>query len=155
MKRRSEIQLDEREVEEFLHSRDLMVLGTIGPAGWPHMVTMRYGWHEGQVAFQGYAKSQKLVNLRRDPRVTCLVEDATCDYADIKGVLLFGTARVIDDPEAALAVLRSSLQIDPDFMSRSGIAEATPEQITQKRSAVVVETERVVSWDHSRLNGAY
>lgn len=155
MSRRHEIQLADREVDEFLHSRDVMVLGTLGPNGWPHLVSMRYGWYEGSLAFQGYAKSQKFANLRRDPRVTILVEDAHCDYAEIKGVQLVGTARLVDDPDVALAVLQSALAINPDYMERSGIGYAKPEVITQKRTAAILEVNRVISWDHRRLNGKY
>ena len=37
------------------------------------------------LAFWTYGRSQKIVNLRRDPRITCLVEDGE-DYFELRGV---------------------------------------------------------------------
>ena len=41
--------------------------------------------HEGRIAFWTYASSQKIKNLERDDRITCLVEDGA-DYFELRGV---------------------------------------------------------------------
>src|SRR5580658_1661307 len=99
MSRREQIRMTEAEVDEFLHGRRTMCVATNGAGGHPHVVAMWYGFLEGAPAFWTYGKSQKIVNLRRDPRISCLVEDGE-DYAELRGVELQGTATVIDDRAA-------------------------------------------------------
>jgi hypothetical protein len=168
---REEIRMSEPEVDRFLHAHRLLALSTNGPTGWPHLVNVNYGWWNGRVAFQGYTRSQKLANLRRDARLTCLVEETT-EYGAIKGVQLRGHATLHDDHAAVLAVLKSVLEIRPDSDDSEVLAALTTrvsadigargrtateaiESFTAKRCAVVVEPDRIVSWDHSKLNGRY
>src|SRR5439155_11147215 len=94
------------EVDDFLHGRHSMAVATIGADGRPHLVAMWYGFLDGAPAFETYRKSQKVVNLRRDPRITCLVEDGD-RYDRLRGVELAGTGTIIDDSEALTTVARS------------------------------------------------
>lgn len=66
--------------------RHTLNIATVGKDGWPHMAVLWYGFHDGKVAFWTFAKSQKVLNLRRDPRVTALVESGT-SYHNLKGVV--------------------------------------------------------------------
>ena len=49
-------------------------VATIGRDGRPHLATLFHTVLDGRLAFWTYAKSQKIRNLDRDPRLTCLVE---------------------------------------------------------------------------------
>ena len=69
-----------------------MTMSTISGDGSIHSVAMWYGFLEGAVAFETKTKAQKVVNLRRDPRLTCLVE-AGDTYDQLRGVTLVGTRR--------------------------------------------------------------
>ena len=60
---------------------------------------MWYAVVDGDIWFETKAKSQKVVNLRRDPRISCLVE-AGHTYDTLRGVELEGTAEIVDDPDA-------------------------------------------------------
>jgi len=44
------------------------------PDGQPHLVAMWFALVDGDICFETKAKSQKAVNLRRDARISCLVE---------------------------------------------------------------------------------
>ena len=57
---------------------------------------MWYGLLDGKVYFETKAKSQKVVNLRRDPKISCSVE-AGESYDQLRGVEIEGTAVIIDD----------------------------------------------------------
>jgi PPOX class probable F420-dependent enzyme len=144
--------MSDDEVTAFLRESRKLQLGTINPDGTPHMVTMFYGLLDGQITFWTYAKAQKTLNLQRDARVTCLVE-AGDDYAELRGVLIYGTARLIDTPEGVLDV---GMNITKRMTGISGV-EATDElreyveQTGRKRVAFLVEPTRVVSWDHRKL----
>src|SRR5438270_13345586 len=95
---RSVIKMTDAEVDEFLHGRHSMALATHGPDGRIHMVAMWYGFLEGAVAFETKTKSQKVQNLRRNPQITCLVDDGDT-YETLRGVELVGRAEIVEDPE--------------------------------------------------------
>ena len=71
-------------------------IATIGPDGTPHLTTLFYVLEDGMLAFWTYGRSQKVVNLRRDPRITCLVEDGE-DYFELRGVSIQGKARLVEE----------------------------------------------------------
>jgi general stress protein 26 len=52
--------------------------------------------HEGRIAFWTYARSQKVRNLERDPRISCLVETGD-DYFALRGVSVTGEAELVRD----------------------------------------------------------
>jgi hypothetical protein len=103
---------------------------------------------EGRIAFWTYARSQKALNLRRDPRVTCLVE-AGDSYGELRGVTITGRAQIVDDYDAVFKVgadVYARYQGAMTHSSRAGVeAEA------RKRVAIFVDPLRTVSWDHRKL----
>jgi len=124
-------------------------LATINPDGTPHLVTMFYGLDEGRIAFWTYGKAQKALNLARDPRVSCLVE-AGDDYDELRGVLVYGVARQVDDRERVMDIgLMIARRMTPGVPDE--LLTPYVEQTGRKRIAYVVERTRVVSWDHRRL----
>jgi nitroimidazol reductase NimA-like FMN-containing flavoprotein (pyridoxamine 5'-phosphate oxidase superfamily) len=158
--RRADIRMSEAEADEFIHSQWCMVLGTLGPTGWPHLTTLGYGFYEGKLAFSSFARAQKVVNIQRDPRVNCLIEVNQADYAQIAGVSILGRAEIVSDPDAALAVARSVLA--QRLKQANGAADEAAIRLMEasaalaaKRVAITVEVERILSWDHRRLDGRY
>ena len=93
---RGSVQMTEAEIEDFLAANMKVQVATIGPDGAPHLTTLFYVVEDGRLAFWTYGASQKVVNLRRDPRITCLVEDGE-DYFELRGVSIQGTARLIEE----------------------------------------------------------
>ena len=153
MSRRDQIRMTEGEVEAFLAERHTMDVATIGPDGRPHLVAMWYGFFaDGSLGFWTYGRSQKIVNLRRDRRLTCLVE-AGEEYAELRGVELVCDGTVVDDREEVLDIGASVF----DRYSGPYTPEARPllEQMGAKRAAVRIEVLDVVSWDHRKLGGTY
>ena len=150
MNRREQIRMSEAEIEEFLHGRRTMNIATIAKDGRPHLVAMWYGFLEGAPAFETYAKSQKVLNLRRDPRITCLVEEGDT-YETLRGVELIGTGEIVEDEgrllEAAMSVVDRYHGLPPEHLEMAARA------LMQKRVGIKVHIEKVVSWDHSKLGG--
>src|SRR5947199_8271332 len=103
---RALIKMAPEEVDAFLHERHTMSVATIGPDGRPHVVAMWYGFLDGKPAFETYRKSQKVKNLERDPRMTCLVEDGD-SYEKLRGVELIARGTIIDESEALRTIARS------------------------------------------------
>src|SRR5699024_9128720 len=96
---RSVIRMSDAEIGDYLQRSRTMNLATLGEDGHPHLVAMWYAWIDGEIWFETKAKSQKAVNLRRDPRVTCLVEDGLT-YDRLRGVSVEGRAEIVDDADA-------------------------------------------------------
>ena len=152
MSRRDQIRMTDEEVDTFLAGRLVMNVASLGKDGRPHLVAMWYGFLEGAPAFWTYGRSQKIVNLRRDPRITCLVEDGEA-YEELRGVELVGTARLVEDHDSLMAIGRSVFERYTGPWSD----ETLPilESVGAKRVGVVIDVASVVSWDHRKLGGRY
>ena len=136
------------EVDEFLSGRHTMNIATHSPDGSIHLVAMWYGFLDGAPAFETYAKSQKVLNLRRNPNITALVEDGD-DYDELRGVELVGTAEIIEDRDRLMEAARSVVQRYYGIDDPAAL-DAAAEALANKRVAIRINVERVVSWDHRK-----
>jgi PPOX class probable F420-dependent enzyme len=153
MSRREQIRMSEAEVQDFLDEQRTMAVATIGRDGFPHVVAMWYILVEGKPAFWTYAKSQKALNLRRDPRLTCLVETGEA-YGDLRGVQIKGRATLIDDPGDVLRLGEAIWERYAGGPLNEMLLQMVAAQ-ARKRVAVHVEPVEITSWDHRKLGGAY
>ena len=87
---RERIRMTDAEVAEFLATERTLQVASIGPDGVPHLVPMWFDVIDGRIAMWTYARSQKAANLRRDPRLTCMVE-AGETYGELRGVTITGS----------------------------------------------------------------
>ncbi|MDX1649788.1 MAG: TIGR03618 family F420-dependent PPOX class oxidoreductase [Myxococcota bacterium] len=156
--RRDVIRMTDEEVQRFLEDSKTIILNSIGPDGVPHPMPMWYGVEDdGAIVMTTFAKSQKVRNLERDARVSLLVE-AGEQYDQLRGVVFYGKAELIRDTEAVLDVLSRVT----GRMGGGAAGDAPPEALrdalrktAEKRVAIRVRPERVVSWDHRKLGGVY
>ena len=154
--RRTQIQMTTEELDAFLAEQMKVQVATIGKDGTPHLSTLFYAVHDGTVAFWTYGTSQKVVNLRRDPRMTLLVEDGQA-YSELRGATLYGTARIVDDLDEVLRVggkvaARMAGRPEPEFdPDASPQVRAGLEKSGRKRVAVLMDVTRAVTWDHTKL----
>lgn len=149
--RRAEITMTNEEVGEYLSAAKTMILATIGPDGVPDPVGMWFVLVEGEIWMRTYARSQKVINIRRDPRVSVLVEDGE-HYAVLRGVQLTGRLELSDDVEQiceiAAALLVKYEGLDP--VDVPAVREAyRPTAV--KQVAMRLVSDRTVSWDHTKL----
>ena len=141
------------EVREFLQGRHTLNVATHNHDGSIHLVAMWYGFVDGDIVFETFAKSQKVQNLRRDPRITGLVEDGD-EYGELRGVELVGTTSIIEDPAEVTAVAREVLRRYHDIPEGPDL-DGAAELMANKRVGVRIHPERTVSWDHRKLQGGY
>ncbi len=145
---RAQIVMSETEITEFLERSRIITLASLGKNGMPHLTAMWYGLVGGEIWFETKGKSQKAVNLRRDPRVTVLVE-AGDTYDQLRGVAIEGRAEIVDDAEALFKVGISVWEryTGPYTEELRPMVEA----MLSKRVAIRVVPERIRSWDHRKL----
>lgn len=150
--RRAQIVMTDDEVARYLDEQRVLNVATIGPTGHPHLVAMWYALIDNKVQFWTFAKSQKILNLRRDPKITGLVESGDT-YDQLKGVELVGNGRIIDDYDR---ILHLGKELAVRYNGPAALADdLLPfiEAQARKRLAVEFEVDRVVSWDHSKIAG--
>lgn len=147
---RSEIVMSDDEIASFLEQSRIATMATIGPSGLPHLVAMWYGLLDGKIYFETKAKSQKAVNLRRDPRIVCSLE-AGDSYDQLRGVSIEGTAVLIEDT-ASDEYWAAGISVFERYQGEF-TEEMRPfvEVMMNKRVVVKVEPTRVRSWDHRKL----
>jgi PPOX class probable F420-dependent enzyme len=152
-KRREAIRMSDEQLWKFIEERKSLQVATLGRDGAPHLTTLWFAIVDGEIVFETFTKSQKIVNLKRDPRIAVLLEDGT-DYAELRGVSINGRAELHSDPEVvhpyALAVMTRN---QPDIPVEA--LDQAAKQLSSKRTAVIVKPERIVSWDHRKLGGTY
>ncbi|WP_116201743.1 pyridoxamine 5'-phosphate oxidase family protein [Amycolatopsis circi] len=147
-KQRAQIEMTPEEVSAYLAAQRTATLVSLGPDGHPHAVAMWFALIDGVLWFETKAKAQKAVNLRRDPRVTVLIEDGLT-YDVLRGVSLEGRAEVVDDPDALWAV---GVNIWERYHGEyTDEVKPMVEFMLRKRVAVRVDVERTRSWDHRKL----
>jgi PPOX class probable F420-dependent enzyme len=156
---RTDITMTQHEIAAFMEDQRTLQVATIGRDGLPHVAPMWFVVENGSVVFRSFSKSQKIVNLRRDPRLTVLLESGL-DYAELRGVMIKAEARLIDDRAyvldlyGRLAARYPMLDGRPAELDADAL-EAALGRFADKNTAVVVEPRSIVTWDHSKLGGAY
>jgi len=145
---RSQITMSDDEIATYLERQRSATVATIGPNGLPHLVAMWYGVVDGQIWFETKGRSQKAVNIARDPRITFLVEDGHT-YDTLRGVSFEGTAVVSEDPEDLWKVGVSVWERYNGPYTED--VKPLVEFMLQKRIAVRIDVDRVRSWDHRKL----
>jgi PPOX class probable F420-dependent enzyme len=148
VKQRAQIAMTKDEVDAFLAGRHSMTMCTMNPGGTIHAVGMWYGFLEGSIAVESKTKAQKVQNVRRDPRITCMIETGEY-YEELQGVSVVGRAEVIDDPERMWTLGVSVLE--RYYMPYTDDMKPAVEAMLNKRVVVKVNAIKVISWDHRKL----
>jgi len=153
-KPRDSVKMTDAEITSYLEENNKVQVATVGPDGAPHLTTLFYAVIDGQIAFWTYASSQKIKNLRRDPRVSCLVETGV-EYSELAGISLRGRARLVEDYDGIRAlgerVSERMVGMDDPGISKE-LKDALLDHQATKRVGVIVEAERVASWDHAKMS---
>lgn len=153
MSRRNAIALTDAESSAYLAEAGNIILVSIGRDGYPHAVPMWFTIEDdGCYYMTTYGRSQKAVNLRRDPKTALLVESGE-SYDELKGVLIRGTAEVLDDLELCVRIL-SKIHARKFGALTGEVGELMRAQ-ARKRVVLKITPERLASWDHRKLGGTY
>ena len=149
MSRRDQIRMSDDEVRAFLAEQMVMTVGTIGPSGRPHLMALWYVPEGLGMTGWTYAKSQKAKNLERDPRATIQVETGV-QYHELRGVMMECDVELDRDAEPYGLALFERYAGTLDESVTTMVEKQAP-----KRVGLRFTPTRIVSWDHSKLGGAY
>jgi PPOX class probable F420-dependent enzyme len=150
MKRRDEIRLTPEQQAAFLHDARKAALATLDREGFPHVVAMNFVARDGAILMTSYGKAQKVVNIRRNPKVAVMVETGRA-YSELRGVMIRGQCEIIEDLATVEATMHAIRRKD----SGATALEHGPLRTAPKRVVLRVIPKKIASWDHSKLGGRY
>ncbi len=155
MSRRAEIQLSDAEQLELIESERVVVVGSLGAGGWPHLMPLWYVPRDGEIWIWTYAKSQKVRNLERDPRATLLIETGH-EYGELRGVMIEAEAQIHRDVETVAGFAEElTVRYAEGIESVEGDAREQLKAQAAKRVAICFDARRTATWDHRKLGGGY
>jgi PPOX class probable F420-dependent enzyme len=151
-KQRDQIRMSEAEMQAFIAQSRSLIVATLDKTGAPHQTVLWFAPHDGTYLFETYGASQKVLNLRRDPRISLLWE-AGETYEELRGVSIQGRAEIVDAEPRLSELMRICLERHaPDV--RGPAMDDYVERMARKRVVVVAHPEKVISWDHRKLAAA-
>ncbi|MDG2301690.1 MAG: pyridoxamine 5'-phosphate oxidase family protein [Acidimicrobiales bacterium] len=145
--------MSKEELEQFITEQKSLQVATINRDGTPHLSTLWFDIVEGDVVFETFTKSQKIKNLERDPRISCLLEDGLV-YEKLRGVQINGTAELHSDPATVHLYARGVMERNNPEIPGEMLDEAA-ESMSTKRTVVIIKAEHIATWDHTKLGGTY
>jgi PPOX class probable F420-dependent enzyme len=145
---RPDIRLTPEEQAEFLRANRKCALATIDREGFPHVVAMNFRERDGAYYMTSYGKAQKVLNVRRDPKVAIMVESGGA-YAELKGLMVRGDCEIVEDPEIIAEVL-GWLGEGRTSARPAGASRSAPKRVVMK-----ITPHKTFTWDHSKLAGRY
>lgn len=145
---RPDIRLTPDEQATFLRENRKCSLATIDQHGFPHVVAMNFVERDGAYYMTSYGKAQKVLNIRRNPKVGIMVETGRA-YAELKGVMVRGDCELIEEADRVT-----------EAMGWLGAGRATQrpagaERAAPKRVLLKITPHKTFTWDHSKLGGRY
>ena len=150
MNRRRQIQFTPDEQAKFLREHRKAALATIDQHGFPHVVAMNFVEKDGAFYMTSYGKAQKVMNIRRNSKVALMVE-AGNSYAELRGIMICGRCEIIEGADAVRAAFAAMAEArGATYQRPSAAADSAPKRVVLK-----IVPEKIASWDHSKLGGAY
>ena len=111
---------------------------------------MNYFAKDGAFYMTSYGKAQKVVNIRRNPKVALMVETGD-SYAELRGVMVRGRGEILEDLAAVQAAFASRAEAQANAAPvQSGAVASAPKRVVLK-----IVPEKIISWDHRKLGGRY
>jgi nitroimidazol reductase NimA-like FMN-containing flavoprotein (pyridoxamine 5'-phosphate oxidase superfamily) len=152
-----ELALDVQQIEDILSTEWNMRIATFGPGRRINLTPMWFGWAGGKV--YTYARGQKVINLRRNPNCTVLL-DRNEKFPELQGIMMLGTAKVLEDTMAEQAdphLAEVQAQMGRKYNGGHGrppVDNPLPFSATATGSTrrwVVFAPETMVTWDNFKL----
>ena len=143
---RPDISLSPDEQAAFLRENRKCALATVDQHGFPHVVAMNFRERDGAYYMTSYGKAQKVLNIRRNPKVGLMVESGGA-YAELKGVMVRGECELVEEPDYVAEVLG---WLGEGRTRPSGAVRAAPKRVVLK-----ITPTKTFTWDHGKLGGRY
>ena len=132
--------LTRSEIDSFISEPNIAVVSTTGPTGRPHAMPIWYLWRDGKVLFHTGPNSKKMRNLRKNNRISVVVDTKAAPY---KVVVIEGTARELPEDR----VLGREMAIH--YLGET-MGARYADRPSEPSTLVEVTPTKVISWDYAR-----
>ncbi len=148
--------MTDEEIDAFLDGQKTVILASNGRGGWPHLMPLWYVVRDGELWAWTFARSQKVRNLERDPRVTLQIETGE-SYGELRGLMIRANATIHRDVDV---VTDFASELFGRYTASGGtpapeVLEMIRGQAPRRVALQFVPAEPPVSWDHAKLGGGY
>ena len=155
-----ELSLTDEQVDELMTTSWNMRVATIGPGTRINVTPLWFGWAGGKV--YAFCRGQKIVNLRRNPNVTVLV-DRNERFPELQGAMFQGKAVILEDAAAEQAdphLEEVRAQMGAKYAGGHGEPAPAPDGPAPRFDAsargrnwrwISVAPDHVVTWDNHKL----
>jgi nitroimidazol reductase NimA-like FMN-containing flavoprotein (pyridoxamine 5'-phosphate oxidase superfamily) len=122
-------------VAKFLRWQRVCRVATTGPAGVPHVVPVCHIFVDDKIFFASEGDARKVKNLRANPHVAITVDLYSDDWSILRGVMLQGTAALIEGGPRFRKLQRLLYEKYPQYPEEAAlgagdvIVEVTPKHI--------------------------
>lgn len=116
--------LSDDDIQQFLATREVVVLSTVQPDGSPLAMPVWFVHDREGVTMISEADTQKVRNLRRDPRVCVVAESGT--RGDARAVMIGGRAEFVPESPARRELVRALLDRYSPNLGRRWGGDAMP-----------------------------
>jgi nitroimidazol reductase NimA-like FMN-containing flavoprotein (pyridoxamine 5'-phosphate oxidase superfamily) len=147
------VRLSEDEIWDFLAQGHTGIFTSLRRDGFPVALPVWYVALDRRIYLSGPAQTKKFARVRRDDRVSFLVESGKA-WKELKAVHLNGRARVVEDPEEQAGAQKALDAKYAAFRTRqSAMPKATRGHYVSAGSTMLcIEPEgRVLSWDNKKI----
>lgn len=151
--------LDEGQIEELMTTSWNLRIATVGPGSLINLTPMWFGWAGGRVYI--YGRGQKVVNLRRDPACSIIV-DRNEKFPELQAVMMQGRATVLEDATAEAAdphLAEARVHMGRKYNGGHGqpAVDDPPANMATARGRngrwMVFVPESTLTWDNFKLAG--
>jgi nitroimidazol reductase NimA-like FMN-containing flavoprotein (pyridoxamine 5'-phosphate oxidase superfamily) len=139
---RSELRLDEADLQELLTTERTMRVGTVGPDASPHVVPMWFVWHGGAIWINNLRRARRTSDLAAGSSVAVCI-DTGFEYFELRGAVLYGRPKAVDPDEPDIAGVRRA------FGAKYFYGADIPEVKSHQWLKLV--PDRIVSWDFRKI----
>jgi hypothetical protein len=143
------IAMTEDERDTFLRAQPICRVATVGADGRPHASALWFVWDGTALWLNSLTRSQRWVDLDRDPRLSVIIDDGGKDFMALRGIELQGSAQIIGEvPRKGepLDVLAGPEQLFADKYMGGGEF-----RYDGRHAWLRLAADKIVSWDFAKL----
>jgi hypothetical protein len=140
------------DAERDAHLADIRVcrVGTVGAQGAPHVSALWYVWDGSQLWLYSLLKSQRWVNLVRDPRVSVVI-DTGVEYFELRGVEFIGEVEFVGE-QPRLGQPNPELEL-PERLFAERYTAGDWLGYDGRHAWLRLRPQKQVTWDFRKLGG--
>jgi nitroimidazol reductase NimA-like FMN-containing flavoprotein (pyridoxamine 5'-phosphate oxidase superfamily) len=150
-----ELALTPEQLDELMTTSWNMRIASVGPGTRINLTPLWFGWAGGKI--YTYCRGQKIVNLRRSPDCTVLV-DRNERFPELQGAMFQGIAKVLESAEEETAdphMEEVRMQMGAKYAGGHGESREATRNASSARGRnwrwVVVTPSKTVTWDNFKI----